>query len=46
MNEKKKGGGGERKIYLILIFSLIRKQVNMIQAPKDQDTAGRGLLAI
>ena len=45
MNEKKRGGGG-RKIYLILIFSLIRKQVNMIQAPKDQDAAERGLLAI
>ena len=46
IKERKKRGGGERKIYLTLIYSLITKSVDLIQATKDQDTAGRELLAI
>ena len=44
--KERKKKGGERKIYLTLIFSLITKSVDMIQATKYQDTAGRELLAI
>ena len=43
---KKNKRGGKRKIYLTLIFSLITKSVDMIQATKDQDNTGRELLVI